>query len=90
MTESKSRRKRGFNALFASYSSDVVAHCSWRAGSRSDSQDAVADVFLTAWRRLDDVPDGDAAGLVVCNGAESHLQRQATPTRPPLVGVGAD
>jgi RNA polymerase sigma-70 factor (ECF subfamily) len=25
--------------------------------------DAVAEVFLTAWRRLDDVPDGDAALL---------------------------
>jgi DNA-directed RNA polymerase specialized sigma24 family protein len=24
-------------------------------------QDAFADVFLTAWRRLDDVPEGDAA-----------------------------
>lgn len=61
MTEGESERRRRFDALFAAYSPDVVAYCSWRAGSPSDAQDAAADVFLTAWRRLDDIPDGDAA-----------------------------
>jgi len=59
MTENESRRR--FDALFAAYGPDIVAYCSWRAGSESDAQDAAAEVFLTAWRRVDAVPDGDAA-----------------------------
>jgi RNA polymerase sigma-70 factor (ECF subfamily) len=55
----ESERRRRFNALFAAYSADIVAYCGWRAGSSSDAQDAVAEVFLTAWRRLDDVPEDD-------------------------------
>jgi RNA polymerase sigma factor (sigma-70 family) len=38
----------------------VHAYC--RRRSASDAvDDAVSEVFLTAWRRLDDVPDGDVA-----------------------------
>ena len=60
MEERESERSRRFDELFASYSSDIVAYCGWRAGSASDAQDAVAEVFLTAWRRLDELPDGIA------------------------------
>ncbi len=89
MTESESQRQHRFNALFASYGSDVIAYCSWRAGSRSDAQDAVADVFLTAWRRLDDVPDGDAARVwlyatarrVIANQRRSNRRRLALQER---------
>ena len=59
MSEDRSRQR--FDELFTAHSRDVVAYCSWRAGSASDAQDAVAEVFLTAWRRLDAVPEGDAA-----------------------------
>jgi RNA polymerase sigma-70 factor, ECF subfamily len=59
--ESETQRRKRFDALFESYSADIVAYFSWRTSSASDAQDAVADVFLTAWRRLDDVPEGDAA-----------------------------
>jgi DNA-directed RNA polymerase specialized sigma24 family protein len=55
MTESEADRRRRFEALFASHRSDVVAYCGWRAASPSDAQDAVAEVFLTAWRRFDDL-----------------------------------
>ncbi len=57
---SERERRRRFDALFASYSSDIFAYCGWRAGSPSDAQDAAAEVFLTAWRRLDELPEGDA------------------------------
>ena len=60
MKDGERERKRRFDALFETYKSDVVAYCGWRAGSASDAQDAVAEVFLTAWRRLDDMPGGDA------------------------------
>jgi DNA-directed RNA polymerase specialized sigma24 family protein len=61
MGEGEGERRRRFEALFAAYSPDIVAYCGWRAGSASDAQDAAAEVFLTAWRRLDALPEGDAA-----------------------------
>jgi RNA polymerase sigma factor (sigma-70 family) len=89
VTESQSERRRRFNALFASYSSDIVAYCGWRAGSATDAQDAVAEVFLTAWRRLDDVPQGDAARVwlyatarrVIANQRRSNRRRVALHER---------
>jgi RNA polymerase sigma factor (sigma-70 family) len=78
-------RRRRFDELFASYSSDIVAYCGWRAGSPSDAQDAVAEVFLTAWRRFDDLPEGDAARVwlyatarrVIANQRRSNRRRVA-------------
>jgi RNA polymerase sigma-70 factor (ECF subfamily) len=89
MRETDSERHRRFTALFASYRSDIVAYCSWRAASPSDAQDAVSEVFLTAWRRLDDVPDGDAARVwlyatarrVIANQRRSRRRRVALQER---------
>jgi RNA polymerase sigma factor (sigma-70 family) len=89
MGEGESERTRRFDALFESYSGDIVAYCSWRAGSASDAQDAVSEVFLTAWRRLDDVPDGDAARVwlyatarrVIANQRRSGRRREALRER---------
>jgi RNA polymerase sigma factor (sigma-70 family) len=89
MGERVTNRERRFDALFASYSSDIVAYCSWRAASRSDAQDAAAEVFLTAWRRLDEVPDGDAARVwlyatarrVIANQRRSSRRRAALQER---------
>jgi RNA polymerase sigma factor (sigma-70 family) len=75
-----SRRER-FEALFAAYSSDVVAYCGWRAGSASDAQDAVAEVFLTAWRRLDDLPEGEAARIWLYATARRVLANQRRSVR---------
>ena len=61
MTGPTSERTRRFDALFAAYAPDIVSYCGWRAATAANGQDAVADVFLTAWRRLDDVPEGEAA-----------------------------
>ena len=59
MTPSENDRTQRFDALFAAYGPDIVAYCGWRAASADDAQDAVAEVFLVAWRRLDEVPRGD-------------------------------
>jgi RNA polymerase sigma-70 factor (ECF subfamily) len=61
MTESERERRERFDALFAAHSADIVGYCRWRSGSTADAQDVAADVFLTAWRRLEDLPGGDAA-----------------------------
>src|SRR5215475_7734631 len=74
-------RARRFDALYQSYSADIVAYCKWRAGSVSDAQDAVAEVFLTAWRRLDDVPAGDAARVWLYATARRMLANQRRSTR---------
>jgi len=61
MTTCEDDRTQRFDALFAAYGPDIVAYCGWRAACADDAQDAVAEVFLVAWRRLDEVPHGDAA-----------------------------
>jgi RNA polymerase sigma factor (sigma-70 family) len=61
MTSDARHARRRFDDLFAAYKADVVAYCSWRAPSAADADDAVSEVFLVAWRRLGDVPTGDAA-----------------------------
>jgi RNA polymerase sigma factor (sigma-70 family) len=99
MTESDSRRR--FDALFAAYGPDIVAYCGWRAGSESDAQDAAAEVFLTAWRRLGDVPDGEAARVwlyatarrVIANQRRSrrrHVALQERLAREPAATSSAE
>jgi RNA polymerase sigma factor (sigma-70 family) len=87
--KSESERRRRFDALFALHSSAIVSYCGWRAGSASDAQDAAAEVFLTAWRRLDDLPEGDAARVwlyatarrVIANQRRSSRRRVALQER---------
>jgi RNA polymerase sigma-70 factor (ECF subfamily) len=95
--EAELKRRQRFDALFSAYGSDVVAYCAWRAGSTADSQDAAADVFLTAWRRLDDVPEGDAARIwlyatarrVIANQRRSNRRRAALRERLESASVPA-
>jgi RNA polymerase sigma factor (sigma-70 family) len=81
MREGERERRRRFEALFASYSSDIVACCGWRAESVSDAQDAVAEVFLTAWSRLDDLPEGDGARVWLYATARRVISDQRRSTR---------
>jgi RNA polymerase sigma-70 factor, ECF subfamily len=81
MREGDRERRRRFDALFASYSSDIVAYCGWRADSASDAQDAVAEVFLTAWRRVDELPGGDAARVWLYATARRVIANQRRSSR---------
>jgi RNA polymerase sigma-70 factor (ECF subfamily) len=80
---------RRFDALFASHSADILAYCGWRAASESDAEDAASEVFLTAWRRLDELPLGDAARVwlyatarrVIANQRRSSRRRVALKER---------
>jgi RNA polymerase sigma factor (sigma-70 family) len=95
LKQGASDRTRRFDALFAAYSPDIVAYCGWRAASPSDAQDAVAEVFLTAWRRLDQLPQGDAARVwlyatarrVIANQRRSNRRRVALQERLALEAV---
>ena len=81
MTAREDERRRRFDAMFASYGADIVAYCGWRARSASDGQDAAAEVFLTAWRRLDDVPEGDAARVWLYATVRRTLANQRRSSR---------
>jgi RNA polymerase sigma-70 factor (ECF subfamily) len=74
-------RRLRFDALFAAHSSDVVAYCGWRATSTSDAQDAVAEVFLIAWRRFDELPEGDGARVWLYATARRVLANQRRSSR---------
>lgn len=49
-----------FDSLFSSHHEAVVRYCVRRLGP-TEAEDAAADVFAVAWRRLDEVPMGDSA-----------------------------
>jgi RNA polymerase sigma-70 factor (ECF subfamily) len=90
-------RARRFDEVFEAYCPDIVAYCRWRAASHTDAEDAVSEVFLTAWRRLADVPPGPDARLwlyatarrVLANQRRSYRRRAALVERltsEPVVG----
>jgi RNA polymerase sigma-70 factor (ECF subfamily) len=78
---SDDNRERRFHALFEAHHADIVAYCGWRAASPSDAQDAFGEVFLTAWRRLGDVPEGEAARIWLYATARRVIANQRRSTR---------
>ena len=81
MTVADKEREGRFDALFRQYLPDMVAYCGWRSGSRADAQDAVAEVFLAAWRRLEEIPDGKEARLWLYGTARRVVANQARADR---------
>jgi RNA polymerase sigma factor (sigma-70 family) len=47
--------------LFEAHHRALLAYAARRSATMADAEDVVAEVFLVAWRRLDDVPAGDDA-----------------------------
>jgi RNA polymerase sigma-70 factor (ECF subfamily) len=91
------QRERLFDAMFREHVAGVASYCRWRSDSRCDGQDAVGEVFLIAWRRLDEVPRGEetrpwlyaTARRVMANQARANARRgrlrerlRAQPARP--------
>jgi RNA polymerase sigma factor (sigma-70 family) len=56
MTDDEAR----FVEIYRRYAQPIQAYCARRTAGPQVA-DAVADVFLVAWRRVDQIPDGDAA-----------------------------
>ena len=61
-------RARRFQRLFDAHYRRVLAYALRRTRSEADAQDAVADAFAVAWRRLESVPEA-RAGLPWLYGA---------------------
>jgi RNA polymerase sigma-70 factor (ECF subfamily) len=49
-----------YRRLFERHHREVYGYCRRRTDAQT-AADAAAETFVVAWRRLDDVPDGDAA-----------------------------
>jgi DNA-directed RNA polymerase specialized sigma24 family protein len=52
-----------FRRLYADHGRQILAYAQRRAGDPEDAADVVAETFLVAWRRLEDVPPGEQARL---------------------------
>lgn len=50
-----------FEALYREHRAAVLSYLVRRVDDPADAADLLADVFLVAWRRIGDVPTGDAA-----------------------------
>jgi RNA polymerase sigma-70 factor (ECF subfamily) len=72
-----SERERRFDALFAEHVAGIGSYCRWRSPSSVDGEDAVAEVFLIAWRRVDEVPAGTGARAWLYAVARKVLANQA-------------
>lgn len=84
-----------FRSLYGEYQPDVLAYFLRRL-DRDDAVDATADVFLTAWRRIGDVPANLEARLwlfgVAHNVLRNHRRtlRRVGRLRSKLSATGAD
>ena len=65
-----------FERLYAEHGRAVLAYAVRRASNAHDAADVVAEVFLVAWRRLDDVPASDGARLWLYAVARRVLANQ--------------
>jgi DNA-directed RNA polymerase specialized sigma24 family protein len=56
-------RHARFERVYAAQYGLILAYALRRTETRDDAADVVAEIFLTAWRRQDQAPDGPAARL---------------------------
>ncbi|MFB4306535.1 RNA polymerase sigma factor [Actinomadura sp. GTD37] len=56
-------RRRRFEEVYAANRARILGYALRRTSDPQDAADVLAETFLTAWRRLDDVPPGEQARL---------------------------
>lgn len=62
--------------LYRDHGREITGYALRRAASPEDAADIVAETFLVAWRRLDDVPVGEEARLWLYGTARRVLANQ--------------
>jgi RNA polymerase sigma-70 factor (ECF subfamily) len=70
-----------FARLYAGFGRDVLAYALPRAAGPEDAADLVAETFLVAWRRIEDVPDGEEGRLWLYGIARRTLANQQRAER---------
>lgn len=76
-------RRERFHALYFWTRPRILAYALRRARSAEDAADVVAETFIVAWRRFDEVPEGEGAllwlyataGNVLVNAARGERRR---------------
>jgi len=81
-------RKRRFDALYRSTRAKILAYALRRVPSTEDAADVLAETFTIAWRRLDQVPEGDGALLWLYGVARNVVRNdlRSRQRRSQLVG----
>lgn len=82
-------RRRRFEQVYADNHGPVLGYVLRRTGDPDDAADVIAETFLTAWRRLDDIPAGEAtrpwlygvARRVLANHHRGERRREALGDR---------
>jgi RNA polymerase sigma factor (sigma-70 family) len=70
-----------FRTIFDDHRRAVLGYALRRAADPADAADVLAETFLTAWRRLDDVPAGEAARAWLLGVARRVLANQRRGAR---------
>ncbi len=76
MTDAVNEGEDSFRSLFAGHSRAVLGYALRRVSEPADAADVVAETFLVAWRRLDEVPTGSDARLWLFGTARRVLANQ--------------
>ncbi len=70
---SMSGRRERFERIYDSCHAPVLGYVRRRTASIDDAHDVVSEIFLAAWRRLDQIPEGDRARLWLFGTARKVL-----------------
>jgi RNA polymerase sigma-70 factor (ECF subfamily) len=73
--------REGFEALYRSTRTDLLRYLVRRCQSDDEAADLLAEAYLTAWRKLEAIPDGEAAQLWLFGVARNLLLRSARSRR---------
>jgi RNA polymerase sigma-70 factor (ECF subfamily) len=84
----KDGRRRRFEALYAEHHARVLGYALRRIDSPDEAADVLAETFLVAWRRLDQVPEGERSRLWLYGVARRVVanQRRGEQRRTQLAG----
>jgi RNA polymerase sigma factor (sigma-70 family) len=78
---SQSYHRARFRTVYDTNYHRVLGYALRRAASREDAEDAVAETFLTAWRRLEEMPHGSDARPWLYGVARNALANQRRSER---------
>jgi RNA polymerase sigma-70 factor, ECF subfamily len=67
------RRRRRFDEFYAEHHRQVLGYLLRRTANTDDAADVFAETFLTAWRRLDELPGGQQARMWLYGTARRTL-----------------
>jgi Sigma-70 region 2 len=81
------QRRHRFEAMYAAYHGPVLGYVLRRTENPDDAADVIADTFLTAWRRLEDLPPEPAARLWLYGVARPVLANHHRGQRRPVTRI---